>query len=155
MEKGIDLLEDEELSAKIKPAFRAMEEHVYEAAFDGTALFNECENGVNDTKRIWWVECEAVIGFVNRGMLEIREGGNDSNKYLSAAETIWEYIRDHIVDKREGSEWLSEVNTENVPFTKKPIVEEWKCPYHNGRMCLEVLTRLSFFSEENVFGTTR
>jgi len=142
MEKGIQLIDDSGLTGKMTPMFRAMEEHVYEAAFDGTALFNECENGVNDTKRIWWVECEAVIGFVNRGMLEIREGGNDSNKYLSAAETIWEYIRDHIVDSRPGSEWLSEVNTENVPFTKKPIVEEWKCPYHNGRMCLEVLTRL-------------
>ena len=23
--------------------------------------------------------------------------------------------------------------------TKKPIVEEWKCPYHNGRMCLRMI----------------
>ena len=151
MEKGIRLIGDSGLTEKMTPMFRAMEEHVYEAAFDGTALYNECENGVNDTKRIWWVECEAVIGFLNRGMLEIRsaegaalkdsseEGGEMQNQYLLAAAKIWEYIRDHIVDPRPGSEWLSEVNTENVPFTKKPIVEEWKCPYHNGRMCLEVL----------------
>ena len=23
----------------------------------------------------------------------------------------------------------------------KPVVEEWKCPYHNGRMCLRLLER--------------
>ena len=138
LEKGILLVDDPALTEKLTPMFRAMEEHVYDAAFDGEALLNECENGVNDTKRIWWVECEAVIGFTNRGMME-----EEGNKYMSAAETIWGYIRDHIVDPRPGSEWLSEVDTRNVPFTKKPIVEEWKCPYHNGRMCLEVLTRLS------------
>ena len=140
LEKGIALLDNPELTALTGPAFRAMEEHVYEAAFDGTAFINECENGVDDTKRIWWVECEAIIGFVNRGMIEAEKEAD--NKYLKAAETIWNYVRDNIVDKRAGSEWLSEVNRENEPFTRKPIVEEWKCPYHNGRMCLEVLSRL-------------
>ncbi|MBR4581770.1 MAG: AGE family epimerase/isomerase [Lachnospiraceae bacterium] len=157
MEKGIDLLSDPELEKIMKPAFRAMEEHTYEAAFDGTAFINECENGVDDTKRIWWVECEAIIGFLNRAQHEAKKAGvslnletdslkeeaPETDKYLQAAKTVWEYVRDHIVDKRPGSEWLSEVDKENVPFSKKPIVEEWKCPYHNGRMCLEVLSRLS------------
>lgn len=155
MEKGIDLIGDEELSKKMKPAFRAMEEHTYEAAFDGTAFINECENGVDSTIRIWWVECEAIIGFVNRAQHEAEAAGNktavnenfmekgsNEAKYLQAAETVWAYVRDHIVDKRPGSEWLSEVDAGNEPFSKKPIVEEWKCPYHNGRMCLEVLTRM-------------
>ncbi len=141
MEKGIDLIGDEELAKKMKPVFRAMEEHTYEAAFDGTAFINECENGVDSTIRIWWVECEAIIGFVNRAQHEA-ENGENAAKYLQAAETVWAYIRDHIVDKRPGSEWLSEVDIKNEPFSKKPIVEEWKCPYHNGRMCLEVLTRM-------------
>ena len=145
MEKGIDLIGDEELSKMMKPAFRAMEEHTYEAAFDGTAFINECENGVNDTKRIWWVECEAIIGFVNRALHEttfVNDSTNNAEKYFKAAEAVWEYVRDHIVDKRPGSEWLSEVDVKNEPFSRKPIVEEWKCPYHNGRMCLEVLTRM-------------
>ena len=183
MEKGIDLIDDAELTKKMKPAFRAMEEHTFEAAFDETAFINECENGVDDTKRIWWVECEAIIGFVNRAQHEaagkmmaegadlstgaageltnkaeltnkdetvafdktkqIEEASAEAEKYLQAAKTIWAYVRDNIVDQRPGSEWLSEVDVNNEPFSKKPIVEEWKCPYHNGRMCLEVLTRLS------------
>lgn len=157
MEKGIDLIGDPELEEALKPAFRAMEEHTYKVAFDGTAFINECENGVDDTKRIWWVQCEAIIGFVNRAQHEakktgvslnletdsLKEEAPEADKYLQAAKTIWTYVRDYIVDSRPGSEWLSEVDKENVPFSKKPIVEEWKCPYHNGRMCLEVLSRLS------------
>ncbi len=138
VKKGVDLLDDPEISAELDPILLSLSERVYETAFDGTALLNECENGVNDTKRIWWVECEAIIGFLNRAQLE--EDAAETDKYLNAAMTVWAFVRDHLVDKREGSEWLSEVDTDNVPFSKKPIVEEWKCPYHNGRMCLEVLT---------------
>ena len=86
MEKGIDLIDDAELTKKMKPAFRAMEEHTFEAAFDETAFINECENGVDDTKRIWWVECEAIIGFVNRAQHEAAGkmmAENLRNMYLS------------------------------------------------------------------------
>ena len=27
------------------------------------------------------------------------------------------------------------------PDLDKPIVEPWKCPYHNGRMCMEMMKR--------------
>ena len=33
------------------------------------------------------------------------------------------------------------LNEAEKPFDEKPIVEPWKCPYHNGRMCLEILRR--------------
>ena len=44
--------------------------------------------------------------------------------------------------KRKGSEWFWEVDEKNIPFNKKPLVEPWKCPYHNGRMCFEMIRRL-------------
>ena len=43
-----------------------------------------------------------------------------------------------IVDPREGGEWYWSVLPDGTP-TDKPIVEEWKCPYHNGRMCLRLI----------------
>lgn len=62
-------------------------------------------------------------------------------KFLEAAEDIWRYIRDWMIDKRQGSEWFSELDKDRNP-SDKPIVEPWKCPYHNGRMCFEVIRRL-------------
>ena len=41
---------------------------------------------------------------------------------------------------REGGEWFWSTDENGVP-TDKPIVEEWKCPYHNGRMAFEVIER--------------
>ncbi|MCI8564004.1 MAG: N-acylglucosamine 2-epimerase, partial [Lachnospiraceae bacterium] len=52
------------------------------------------------------------------------------------------YIREHLLDKRNGSEWYWAVDADGKPL-EKPIVEPWKCPYHNGRMCMEVVRRLS------------
>ena len=59
---------------------------------------------------------------------------------MEAAENIWNFIVDSFIDKREGSEWFWSVTDDGKP-EKGPIVEPWKCPYHNGRMCLEMIIR--------------
>lgn len=112
-------------------------EKTYELAFDGTSLANESENGVVDTSRIWWVQAEACLGFFNKWQR------NESDiKYLDASLAIWEFIKKNVVDSRPGSEWfwLTDENGQAVP--DKPIVEPWKCPYHNGRMCIEIIKRV-------------
>ena len=43
------------------------------------------------------------------------------------------------VDPREGSEWFNELREDGTLIDEKPMVEEWKCPYHNGRMCLRLM----------------
>ncbi|MDR0324731.1 MAG: AGE family epimerase/isomerase [Oscillospiraceae bacterium] len=107
----------------------ALAENVYDKAFRENSLRNECESGREDERRIWWVQAEAVVGFLNKG-------------YRQAAEGILTFIEDKMVDKRPGSEWLSEVMPDGSHTEwRKPVVEEWKCPYHNGRMCLEILRR--------------
>ena len=65
----------------------------------------------------------------------------EKKEYLEAAEKEWAFIRDHVIDKRPGSEWFWEVDPEGNPYPDRPIVEPWKCPYHNGRMCMEVINR--------------
>ncbi len=136
LDRGLDVLQDEAYSKKLAPVISTLEENVYRLAFDGNALYNECEKGVNDTKRIWWVQAEAMVGFLNAYTKQ-----PEKTEYIQAVEKIWAYIKEYIIDKREGSEWLSEVDEAGIPFTRKPIVEPWKCPYHNGRMCLEVVKR--------------
>ena len=89
-----------------------------------------------DTTRVWWVQAEALVGFLNA----FQKTGEA--RFLAAAQSQWRYIRDVIVDRRPGGEWFWCVREDGTPI-EKPIVEPWKCPYHNGRMALEVIERSS------------
>ena len=95
----------------------------------------ERENDKIDKKRVWWVEAESVVGFINA----YQHSGE--KKFLESARSVWEYIKAEIIDKREGSEWYAEVSYDHKPHDWKEIVGPWKCPYHNGRMCMEVINR--------------
>lgn len=134
--RGTDVLGDEAYEKKMLPIIIDLTGQVYRTAFDGSSLANECEKGVVDENRIWWVQAEAVIGFLNGYQL-----APEHKEYLEAAEAEWRFIKEHVIDKRPGSEWFWDVNKEGEAVSGKPIVEPWKCPYHNGRMCLEVMKR--------------
>ena len=49
-----------------------------------------------------------------------------------------ETIQRMIVDPRPNGEWYWSVY-EDGSLTERPMVEEWKCPYHNSRMCLRLM----------------
>lgn len=136
IDRGVEVLEEESYEKKMTPITRNLTERIYEVAFDGHSLANECENGVVNQHRIWWVQAETVVGFLN-GYQKDR----NRKEYLEAARSQWQFIKDHVIDKRKGSEWFWEVNPDGTPIPDRPIVEPWKCPYHNGRMCFEVLKR--------------
>lgn len=130
----LDVLGDERLTAEIRPMLQAMAEHTLQAAFTDHGFANESERGVVDTKRVWWVQAEALLGFLNAWQ---RTG---EERYRQAMLTQWRCIRDVLVDHRDGSEWYWYIREDGTPGDL-PIVEPWKCPYHNGRMALEVLRR--------------
>lgn len=135
-DRGLAVLGDEGYQAKIGPMTEEMTENIYARAFVNHSLLNEAENGKEDTTRVWWVQAEAIVGFVNAWQKHPEE-----IKWIQAAKEVWEYIKMYLIDKREGSEWYWAVDQEGKPL-EKPIVEPWKCPYHNGRMCMEVVKRL-------------
>ena len=136
LNRGIDILDEEAYKAKINPIIDDLTEQIYQIAFDGRSLANECEKGVVNTHRIWWVQAEAVIGFING-----YQRHTDRKDYLNAAKAEWKFITDYMIDKREGSEWFWETDENGKPYPDRPIVEPWKCPYHNGRMCMEIIRR--------------
>ena len=138
MDKGVDILDIPEITEKMYPITKALTKKVYEVAFDGRSLANECENGIVDERRIWWVQAETVLGFMN-GYLK----DNSKSKYMEAAEATWKFILEYVVDPRNGSEWYKEVRKDGTPYEGLEMVEPWKCPYHNGRMCIEVMRRMA------------
>ena len=137
LDRGCQVLGDEAYQKKLEPVILALAQEIYERACRDHSVMNECENGIDNTDRIWWVQAEAVVGFLNAW-----EKWPKKDYFLHAARDIWEYINRVIVDKREGSEWYWRVDEIGVPIDGEPIVEPWKCPYHNGRMCMEVIRRM-------------
>lgn len=134
---GCSLMEDETLNAKLIPVLTEMAQNVYEKAYHGSGLYNECQNGVDDENRIWWVQAETVVGFMNAW-----QRNPDKIYFLEAAKEVWQYIQKEIIDPRSGSEWFWLVHPDGTPGRNKEIVGPWKCPYHNGRMCIEMIRRL-------------
>ena len=141
IDRGTTILGEEEYQIKMAPITADLEREIYKTAFDGHSLHNECENGVVNDHRIWWVQAETVVGFLNAYQKQPQH-----MEYLEAVKSTWEFIKENVIDKREGSEWYWEVTQSGQPFPDRPIVEPWKCPYHNGRMCFEVIQRKSVFT---------
>lgn len=130
----LEVLGDSELTARIRPLLISMAEHTLEAAFTDHGFCDESENGKVDTTRIWWVQAEALLGFLNAWEI------TGDERYREAVRSQWKYIRDVLCDPRPDSEWYWSIREDGTPI-EKPIVEPWKCPYHNGRMCFEIIRR--------------
>lgn len=101
---------------------------------DGS-LINEEDKGVIDYRRIWWVQAEAVVGFLNA----YERTEDEMFKYV--VKRLWNYIKENIIDKRQGGEWYWSIEADGKP-TQRDIVEPWKASYHNTRFCLEIIKRL-------------
>lgn len=133
---GVEVIEDACYEKKMTPITKDLTREIFQIAFDGNSLANECDRGTVDENRIWWVQAETVIGFLNG-----YEKDRSQEKYAVAAEAVWNFIQTYIVDKRTGAEWFYLLKKDGSPVEGKPIVESWKCPYHNGRMCMEIIRR--------------
>lgn len=137
LDRACTVLSDEKITAETHEYTNALAAEVYKEALDNGAMNNECFKGVVDTTRVWWVQAEAMVGFYNC----YEKTGEE--KYKDITEKLWAYIKKYIIDKRPGSEWFWDLDKDGNPVSKKPIVEPWKCPYHNGRMCMEIIRRIS------------
>ena len=132
---GCGLLEDAALAERIAAINSDLADNVLRTAFNGS-LANECERGAVDAHRVWWVQAEALLGFVNEWTKH-----PDRTDCRDAAASLWRYITEKLEDRRPGGEWFWRLDEDGRPDAGKPIVEPWKCPYHNGRMCMELIRR--------------
>ncbi len=102
---------------------------------DGSMVYEHWKDtGRTDTQRQWWTLCENVIGHLD---LYQYYGDRDA---LGVALNCWDFIKRRIVDHEQG-EWLWSVDAEGRPNRKDDKAGFWKGPYHNSRLCLEVLER--------------
>jgi len=89
-----------------------------------------------DRDRHWWVQAETVVGYLNLwDHFGTQEG-------LENALTCWDFIKANLID-RENGEWFWSLREDGTVNRDDDKAGFWKCPYHNGRMCMEIIERVN------------
>ena len=130
------LLGDPELIQRVKETSVKMAETVEEAIQpDGSIIYEkDLATGHVNTNRSWWAQSETIVGYLNAFELS----GNE--KFLDYSINCWNYTLDHHVDHVNGG-WFPNVR-ESGETGWGDKAGHWICPYHNGRMAMEVAERI-------------
>ena len=104
---------------------------------DGSMIHeaNLTTNHVDDDLH-WWVQAENVVGWYN-----IYQHFGDEQA-LEHALQCWDYIKNHLIDWEKG-EWYWSRHSDGTLNLDDDKAGFWKCPYHNSRMCLELIERIA------------
>jgi mannobiose 2-epimerase len=84
----------------------------------------------------WWSQAEAMVGFFNAWQIDANE------EHLLHSIQSWKFIKNHIKDDENG-EWFWGINSNYTLLQNQNKAGFWKCPYHNGRACIELIKRIS------------
>lgn len=132
------VLGDKELLEKVEP----LVEYIAAAAdegltSDGSMIYETfLDKDRTDADRHWWVQAENVVGHANLYQ------HFDDGVAMQKAFRCWEYIKENLIDTKNG-EWHWSIRADGTINTDDDKAGFWKCPYHNGRMCMEIIERFS------------
>ncbi len=131
------LLGDSVLLARVKKVSVKIADAAQEGLqADGSMIYEkDNSDGRINAERSWWVQAETIIGYLNAYQMT----GNE--KYLSNSIKCWDYTKINIVDNKAGG-WFSSFSESGATGTGDKG-GFWVCPYHNGRMCMEIIERVS------------
>jgi mannobiose 2-epimerase len=135
--EAADLLGDTDLEKRVREVSIKIADAAAEGLLPDGGMVTEknLETGEVRDVRSWWEQSETVIGY-----LYAYEITGDS-KYLDKVLKSWEFIKGHFIDHKNGG-WFSNVKEDGTPG-RSDKAGFWICPYHNGRMALEVIERIS------------
>ena len=103
-------------------------------------LAQAAEDGILNESQ-WWCYAEAVVGYIDQWKLNQKDLPVEAAINLEMAEAAWDYIQSHLIDREHG-EWYWAILPDGTPDTSNDKAGFWKCPYHNSRMCIELIERL-------------
>ena len=137
--EAAEILGNEHLLKKVREISIKMARKTFDRGIDrkNGGLFYEEEDGIIiEDNKVWWTQAEAVVGFANAYQL------TQEAPFMEEAIKMWHFIDKHIVDKGNG-EWFWGTTEDGSSVTQNEKVGPWKCPYHNSRMCFEILQRFN------------
>ena len=129
-------LGDEELLKRVEPLVLRIADAASQGytPHEGMIYEKNLDTGHVDADRHWWVQAESVVGYINAYQ---HFGKEDA---LDKAIDCWEFIQQHLLDTENG-EWFWSIFADGTINRVDDKAGCWKCPYHNGRMCMEVIER--------------
>jgi mannobiose 2-epimerase len=133
--EAASLLDDPDLLKRVKETSIKIANAATEGLqTDGSMIYEkDPSTGRINAERSWWVQSETIVGYFNAYQIT----GNE--KYLDNSLNCWNYTKNHIVDNKSGG-WFNSVSESGVTGNGDKG-GFWVCPYHNGRMCMEVFER--------------
>ena len=131
------VLGDEKVLKKVEPIVQMVAQASEKGLRPDGSMIHEAniDTGHVDDDLHWWVQAENVVGWLN---LYQYFGDEDA---LQKALRCWDYIKEHIIDWEHG-EWYWSRHADGSLNQDDDHAGFWKCPYHNSRMCLEIILRV-------------
>ena len=130
------VLGDPEVLARVEPVVRMVAAASEKGLRPDGSMIHEAnlDTGTQDDDLHWWVQAENVVGWFN-----VYQHFGDGDAFEKACH-CWEYIKQNLVDW-SGGEWFWSRHADGSLNTIDDKAGFWKCPYHNSRMCLEIIER--------------
>jgi mannobiose 2-epimerase len=135
--EAAEVLGDADLLTRVKSVALTIARAALAEGVDADGgLFNEAgPRGLTDTGKDWWPQAEAAVGFINAYRI------SGEPQFLAAAQRTWDFIDQRLIDHEHG-EWFWGVTRDGAVRPRTVKVGFWKCPYHDGRACMELAGRL-------------
>ena len=136
MHEAALVLGDPQVLAKVEPIVREVAKASEKGLRPDGSMIHEANlsTGHVDDDLHWWVQAENVVGWYN---LYQHFGDEEA---LERAGRCWDYIKAQLIDWDNG-EWFWSRHADGSLNTTDDKAGFWKCPYHNSRMCLEMIER--------------
>ena len=135
LDEAAGVLGNNVLAAKIKTTCAKIAAAAMEGFSSESGMIYEYDpaTGRRDSERHWWVQAETVVGCLSQYQKTV------DAMWLESAGNEWSFIRSNLICP--DGEWYWSILPDGTPNTTDDRAGFWKCPYHNSRMCLEVLER--------------
>ena len=145
MHEAALVLGDRQVLARVEPIVREVAKASEKGLRPDGSMIHEAnlDTGHVDDDLHWWVQAENVVGWFN---LYQHFGDEEA---LARAQKCWDYIKAQIIDYEHG-EWHWSRHADGTLNTVDDKAGFWKCPYHNSRMCLEIIERFGSISSSAV-----
>ena len=131
LNEALQVIGDLDMQRSMQPII----EHIACASREGLQTDGSMIHENGDYERQWWVECEAVVGYIDQWQK------TKDIRYRDLAIDTYNYIATHLIDWDNG-EWYWAIREDGSIDKENDKAGFWKCPYHNARMCLELIERL-------------